>query len=422
MRILYIAHRVPYPPNKGDKIRAFWQLRQLSREHAVDLFCFCDDPEDEKHAHDLERYCDRLYVERKSLIWSRVRALYGLLRGQPFSVGFFYSRQLAQRISSALSSLCYDRIVVFSSSMAQYVEGVATIPKVLDLVDVDSDKWRQYADHSSWPLSWLWRRESQLLAMYEARLVKSFSVAVVCTDAEAQLLRKTAHEGEIEVLQNFVDVDRFDPGLGSIPDSIRGLQPYIIFSGSMDYRPNVDAVLFFYREVFPLIRREVPEVRLVIAGRNPDRSVAALSVNPAVNVTGSVADMRPYLWGAAAAVVPLRIARGVQNKILEALAAGIPVVSTTAAAMALSQEMRSLLAIADTPEDISAWVIQWLQKGAHLSSLQLRTNLKNYIDNLDLHSQLQRILLAGGPGSEKPENLRRIPAVTVGNTAEEVNR
>ena len=345
-----------------------------------------------------------------------------MLRGQPFSVGFFHSSQMARRINSGLRSVCYDRIVVFSSSMAPYVEGVASIPKVLDLVDVDSDKWRQYADHSSFLLSWLWRREARLMGMYEARLVRSFSATLVCTDAEAQLLRSIAHEGQIGVVQNFVDVDRFDPGLGSVPNGVRRLQPYLIFSGSMDYRPNIDAALFFYREVFPLIRRKLPEIRLVIAGRNPDRSVVALGVDPAVKVTGSVRDMRPYLWGAAAAVVPLRIARGVQNKILEALASGIPVVSTTVAAMALPEEIRCLIAIADKPEDISACVVRWLEKGPRLTSEHLRATLKNYFDNLNLHSQLERILAAAEPRSRESENLRRTPAVGVGNPAEEMNR
>jgi glycosyltransferase involved in cell wall biosynthesis len=190
----------------------------------------------------------------------------------------------------------------------------------------------------------------------------------------------------------------------------------------MDYRPNVDAALFFYREVFPLIRRKLPETRLVIAGRNPDRSIVALGVDPAVKVTGSVADMRPYIWGAAAAVVPLRIARGVQNKILEALAAGIPVVSTTVAAMALPEEIRGLVSIADTSQDISACVIRSLEKGPRLSSERLRATLKNYIDSLNLHSQFERILLAAEPRSGEPENLRRVPAVALGHTAEEMNQ
>jgi len=393
MRILFIAHRVPYPPNKGEKIRALWELRELCREHVVDLFCFCDDPEDKKLAGELRQYCNQLYVEDMSPFWSRTRALAALITGRPFSVAFFHSRTMAERIDSALRSASYDRIFVFSSSMAQYAEASTEIPRVLDLVDVDSDKWLQYAERSRWPWSWLWRREAVHLGAYEARLVRDLTLTLVCTDAEAGLLRAKAPVGSIRVLENFLDVGQYDPGNWTAPDSIRAWQPYVVFSGSMDYRPNVDAALFFYREVFPLVRRDLPELRLVIAGRNPHPSIAALGSDPDVTITGSVTDMRPYIWGASVAVVPMRIARGVQNKILEALASGIPVVSTTAAAQALPPVLRSLLRVADTPQAIAAAVIDLVRTGANEPAYELRAAFRAYIQNLDLQSQLRGIVL-----------------------------
>jgi glycosyltransferase involved in cell wall biosynthesis len=215
---------------------------------------------------------------------------------------------------------------------------------------------------------------------------------LVCTAAEAQLLRAKAPTGRIEVLQNFLDVDAYDPDLGRIPDFVRAWKPYLIFSGSMDYRPNIDAVRFFCDAVFPLIRREMPEARLVIAGRNPDRSVLALQKDSAVHVTGSVPDMRPYLWGATAAVAPMRIARGVQNKILEALASGIPVVSSSTAALALPPSLRSLLIVADTPQAIAKAAINLLKNAPKVASRDLRTALGSYIEHLDLNTQLQRLV------------------------------
>ncbi|HZZ15847.1 MAG TPA: TIGR03087 family PEP-CTERM/XrtA system glycosyltransferase [Candidatus Sulfotelmatobacter sp.] len=392
MRILFIAHRVPYPPNKGDKLRAFWQLRELSRQHTVDLFCFCDDPEDKKYVHELSQYCNSYYLEDLSFLRSRVQSLTALMRGQPFTLAFFHSPRMAKQIDAALQSGLYDRIVVFSSSMAEYVESANNIPRVLDLVDVDSDKWLQYAKSSSWPLSWLWRREAKLLGDYESALVRDFSTTVVCTAAEGQLLRAKAPTGRIEVLQNFLDVDAYTPALNAIPDFVRAWKPYLIFSGSMDYRPNIDAVRFFCGEVFPLIRREVPEANLVIAGRNPDRTVLALQADSSVHVTGSVSDMRPYLWGATAAVAPMRIARGVQNKILEALASGVPVVSSSTAAAALPPALQKLLAVADTPQAIAAAAIKLLRNGPEIASHDLRATLKTYIEHLDLHAQLQRLV------------------------------
>jgi sugar transferase (PEP-CTERM/EpsH1 system associated) len=391
MRILFIAHRVPYPPNKGEKLRAFWELRELSKSHTVDLFCFYDDSEDAKYARELSQYCHRLYLEKVSFLGSRMRAIAALLRGQPFTAAFFHSGRMERRINLALRSGYYDRIFVYSSSMAHYVRAAGKIPKVLDLVDVDSDKWQQYANHSSWPWTWLWRREARALGAYEESLVRDFSSTVVCTEAEAQLLRSKASHGRIEVLQNFLDVDAYRPA-NPLPEFIRAWQPYVIFTGSMDYRPNIDAVRYFCREVFPLIQRAMPKVRLIIAGRNPDRSVLALKVDSSIEVTGSVPDMKPYIWGASTAVVPMRIARGIQNKIIEALAGGVPVVSTTAAASALSPTLRSLLRVADSPQDISAAIIRLLRNGSEISSSDIREALKSYIDNLNLPALLQRLV------------------------------
>jgi sugar transferase (PEP-CTERM/EpsH1 system associated) len=393
MRILFIVHRVPYPPNKGDKLRAFWELQTLARHHEVDLFCFYDDPEDTKHFHQLSRYCRQCYVEKLPPLRSRVQALFAVLLRQPFSTAFFFSRTMSRRIEAALRSESYDKIFVFSSSMAQYVESVSHNSKILDLVDVDSDKWEQYAKRSRWPWSWLWRAEAERLAAYEASIVQDFSMTLVCTDAEAQLLRSIAPNGRIEVVQNFLDVDEYDPARIPVPELIRSWQPYIIFSGSMDYFPNVDAAGFFYREVFPLIRRELPKARFVIAGRNPHHSIAALRSDPAVQVTGPVTDMKPYLCGASAAVVPMRIARGVQNKILEALAAGVPVVSTSAAACALPMSLRSLLLVADSPVEIAAAVVKLIRQGAEIPQRDLRSGLKDYIEALDLPARLDHLIV-----------------------------
>lgn len=392
MQILFIAHRVPYPPNKGEKLRALWILRELSKSHAVDLFSFYDDREDLKHVPELRKYCRNHYLEKIPWVKSRLRAVGGLLLGKPFSTEFFRSPRMERRIRSALHSGYYDRIVVFSSSMAQYARVTGKIPKVLDLVDVDSDKWLQYANQGAWPWSWLWRREARLLGEYESSLVAEFSNTVVCTDAESRLLRSKASTGRISVLQNFLDANAYCPSDQPLPDFIRAWQPYVVFSGSMDYRPNIDAVRYFCAEVLPLVRKRLPELRFVIAGRNPSRSILALKSNSNIQVTGAVSDIRPYLWGAAIAVAPMRIARGVQNKILEALASGIPVITTTAAATALPAPLRDLLVVADQPHEISTALVTMLRDGSGISSHFLRATLSTYIGSLNLQAQLERLV------------------------------
>jgi len=390
MRILFLAHRLPYPPNKGDKIRSFWELSNLGTRHEVDLFCFYDDPEDERHISGLRNYCDSCYAERVSVFGSRVRALSALMSGRPFSEAFYYSRTMGRRIAASVQKRKYDLAFVFGSSMAQYAERWPHLPSILDLVDVDSDKWAQYANRSRRPFSWIWRAEGRRLQAWESELVRTFSTTFVCTDSEARLLRSKSPSGRIDVLQNSVDTDYYKPNAVMVSESIRRLQPYVVFTGSMDYFPNIDAVQFFASEVFPLIRKLVPDLRFVIAGRNPSREVIRLAETPGIHLTGDVPDMRPYLRAAAVAVAPMRIARGVQNKILEALAMDVPVVSSPMAAAVLPKDLASLVAAESEPTHIAARVVDYVL--APTPTGQRRRSLKRHLEALDLPRQLERLV------------------------------
>lgn len=393
LSVLFLAHRIPFPANKGDKIRSCWQLQTLAERHQVDLCCFYDDPEDEKYVSDVRRYCRECYVERLSPLTSRMRALGAVLSGRPFTPAFFYSRRMDRRIRKALLSRSYDVIFVFSSSMAQYVGEMDGIPKVLDLVDVDSDKWEQYAKYGSKLLAPLWRWEAKRLAGYERELVSSFSTTLVCTDAEAELLRQKAPVGNIRVLEDSLQVGRYGCERIESTAEIRSWQPYVLLSGSMDYFPNVDAAKYFWRDIFPLVRSRVPAAHLVIAGRNPHRSILDMACDPSVHVTGTVADMVPYLAGAAVAVAPLRIARGVQTKVLEALASGVSVVSTRAVASALPKIIGSLVQVADGPAAFADAVVDLLRNGSRISADHMRTTLATHLEDLDLRQRFHDLLL-----------------------------
>lgn len=329
MRILFLAHRLPYPPNKGDKIRSCWELRALAERHDVDLACFYDQPEDEQYIDQVARYCGHCYVEKLAPLKSRLRAGLALLRAKPFSIAYFHSAKMERAIRDALRARNYDLIFVFSSSMAHYVDRVSGVPKVLDMVDVDSEKWAQYARRAHAPLAWLWNYEADRLAGYEAKLLDDYSATLVCTDAEADLLRERCSSPKINVVGNALDTQYFDPAATHLPEQIGRLQPYVVFSGAMDYLPNVDAVTYFCREILPLVRQKISNITFIIAGMNPSRAVRQLAAEKGVQVTGTVPDMRPYLQGAAAAVIPMRVARGIQNKVLESLAMGLPVITTS---------------------------------------------------------------------------------------------
>jgi glycosyltransferase involved in cell wall biosynthesis len=237
----------------------------------------------------------------------------------------------------------------------------------------------------------MWRVEARRLAAYECSLVRRFSATTVCTGSEERLLRSMTRNGNIRVIENYVDVEQYDPTKIHLSGNIRSWRPYIVFSGSMDYLPNVDAVGYFHREVFPAIRKSSPETRFVIAGRNPHPSIRNLESDPSVVVTGNVPDMKPYLRGAAVAVAPLRIARGVQNKVLEALAIGVPVVCSSAAASALPESLQRLITVADTSRDFADAVLRSLKENPCAASARRRAGLKQYIDGLSLESRFEEL-------------------------------
>jgi len=392
MRILFLAHRLPYPPDKGDRIRCFWDLKTLAMRHEIDLFCFCDSAAEKAHIEGLRRYCRRTYVEKLRWFTSRRRAVIAIAKGGPFTVGYYYSDSMAKAIAHALSSTEYDAIFVYSSSMAQYVAEQVSVPVVMDMVDADSDKWEQFADYSTLPASWLWHKESERLSAYERGLVRRFAATLACTPVEETKLRKITPNAGIQVLMHPVDTAFFDPASVAVSPEIRAWQPYLIFTGSMDYLPNVDAVRYFYGNVLPVIRETIPEIHFVIAGRNPVRSVRRLSDDPSVWVTGSVSDVRPLLRGAAAAVAPLRIVCGVQNKILEALAMGLAVATHHKVAQTLPAELAALLIVEDEPAVLGRRIVEALSTNGEPYRRSVRQKLTAYFHDTFAEGALETVL------------------------------
>lgn len=364
MNILYLAHRIPYPPDKGDKIRSYHQVRHLGERHRVRLVCFADDPVDHAHADVLREFCASVDVVYRSPRAARIAGLRGLLDGRAISVAAFDSRALRRAASERL--LGADVVLAFSSVMAQYVPVENPRPRVLDFVDADSEKWRLYAGHSRWPLSWVYAREAARLGAFEERAARAWDHSLFVSEREARVLRERAPDVPVGVIVNGIDLDYFAPpaavgGNGAAPHAA---EPRIVFTGMMDYFPNVDGVRWFVSEVFPGVRAVVPNARFVIVGRNPARSVRALASTPGIEVTGAVPDVRPYLAAASVACAPLRVARGLQNKILEAMAMGLPVVATRAAYEGLDGAETAGIEVADDPADFAARLAGLLQDDA----------------------------------------------------------
>ncbi len=361
MRICYLCHRVPFPPDKGDKIRSFHQVEFLARRHQLDLFTFVDDAADLAHVAALGRLVRRLHVERLRPLPARFWSLRALLRGEALSVAYFRQRRLRAALCRAFASESYDLAVAFSSAMAPYLDGWDG-PRALDFVDIDSAKWLAYAEQlGRTPLGWLYRREGRALRRLEGDLAERAELTVVCSLREEEELRSFCAPRHAVTVPNGTDVECFSPGVSPFP-------PFdLVFTGAMDYRANADAVLWFAREVLPLVRKERPAARFIIVGSNPLPAVQGLGRIPGVEVTGRVADVCPYLRAAAVAVAPLRVARGIQNKVLEALACGTPVVATRAALGGIG-EARGVL-VCESPEEQAAAVLRLLADPARRAAL-----------------------------------------------------
>jgi len=319
LRILYLCHRVPYPPDKGERIRAFHQIQGLARRHRVHLLALADG--ELPDLNPLEALCERVEVFPLNRTAAYARAALGALRPRPFSLSFFESKELSGRLRELSRRERFDVVMVYCSAMAPYAELLPEVPAVLDMVDVDSAKWAQYARFAPLPLRPVYALEARRLRRYETSLAGRFRKILLATGNETRLYKTNAPGAPAATVLSGVDVDYFEPL--ELP---KAAVPTLVFTGQMDYFANVDGVVHFVREVFPRLRRRVPDVELLVVGRSPVPAVRDLGELPGVQVTGAVGDVRPFLARAWAFVAPLRIAQGVQNKVLEAMASNLPVV------------------------------------------------------------------------------------------------
>ena len=324
--VLYLVHRLPYPPNKGDKVRSFHLLRHLAAKHRVFLGTFIDDPEDEVHVEKLQEFCTGMHIARLLPKLAKLRSLSGLLSGEALTLPYYRDDGLQAWVNKMIAERKIDAAVVFSSAMAQYLGAFPREKTFVDFCDVDSAKWTQYAPAHRWPFSWIYRREGERLLTFERQVAASAARSFFVTENETELFLSHAPEcrGKTLPMCNGVDADFFSPE-HDLASPYHAEEIPLVFTGAMDYWPNIDAVKWFAEDILPHLLERWPNLRLHIVGRSPTAMVQELAGERVV-VTGTVPDVRPYLRHACVVVAPLRIARGIQNKVLEAMAMGLPVV------------------------------------------------------------------------------------------------
>ena len=353
MNVLYVCHRFPFPPKRGGKIRPFNMIRHLTAAgHRVTVCSLTRSQAEADEGQGIAPHCAEQVMGRVSEPVQFARMIARLPLTTPSSMGYFYSSELASEVRRLLASQRWDLIFVHCSSVAPYVEHVTDVPKILDFGDMDSQKWLEYANYKPFPLSFGYWLEGQKMQAAEKRLARRFDICTATTRAEWRTLNEYGTGAVTDWFPNGVDADFFSPGS----------EPYdfetISFIGRMDYYPNQECMARFCKQTWPLLKDKRPAMKLLIVGADPSPEMRALGELPGVTVTGSVPDVRPYIRSSALMVAPLAIARGTQNKILEAMAMGVPVVTSSVAAGGVDAVAGEHLLVADTPEEIATAILR----------------------------------------------------------------
>ena len=369
--ILFLAHRMPFPPDRGDKIHSHHVLRALERLAPVHVACFAEGAGDWAEEGALAAlaasYC--LRARAKPLPVAGMQALF---TGQPVSLTAFHDAALAAYVRATLATGRIGAIFVFSGQMGQYVPDDFPGRVILDLVDVDSAKFEAYAVSAKPPMRWVHARETRLLRAAEARYAARAHATLLVSAHEAELFASRLPQGaqaQVGVLGNGIDCATFAPGIAPDPAMAATPGPHLIFTGQMDYAPNIAAVSRAARQLMPAIRGHLPEARFHIVGRAPTAEVRALDGVNGTVVHGAVADMRPFLAAATLALVPLDIARGIQNKVLEAMAMALPCVLTSGAANGIGARDGVDFAIADTDDALVQAVLSLCVDGPRAQAM-----------------------------------------------------
>ena len=337
MKLLYLTHRCPYPPNKGERIRCFNVLKHLAQCHDLTLAYPIFSAEEATYTQTLRQYAQLVLTVPIRPLLAQSKCLFGLCSRRPLTLSYFYSSKLQHIIQNR----AFDLVLADCSSMAQYVIG-SKKPKIVDFVDIDSDKWQAYARDAKPPKSFIYNMEYRRLSLFEDRVTQTFDYCLVVSEEEKKLLK---YEKNVVVMPNGIDCQFFTPRAEQNPN-------VLIFTGAMDYFPNIDGVSYFHREIWPLVKAQQPDVRFVVAGMQPHARIKALASDE-VLITGYVPDIRDSLVQATVCVVPLRIAKGIQNKVLEAMAMGIPVVATRAANTGIHAQDGQQILLADSPQEFA---------------------------------------------------------------------
>jgi polysaccharide biosynthesis protein PslH len=380
-KLLYLVHRLPFPPNKGDKISSNNMLNYFSARWRVHLGTFVDDPEDWQYVDMVRSKCEDSCIVALPKSKRVTGSLRGLLTGQALSLSYYGNTELQQWVRACVARECPDAVLIFSGVMGRFVKGLlpAHVPVVFDAEDVDSEKWRSYAQSKRWPLAWLYKREADKLLAYEREMAAATHVSIFVSREEAALFKQLAPESAHKTHYRTQGVDSayFDPQL-TFENPYQSGQKVLVFAGAMDYWPNIEAVKWFCDNVLDAVRKREPNFLFCIVGMKPAEEVKKLGNLEGVLVTGGVPDVRPYLSHALAACLPLQLARGIQNKALEAMSMTLPVLATEDALLGIVDFPGVIAIVANDAKTMTTAALELLARPRQTNSAGRACVLEHY--------------------------------------------
>lgn len=398
-RLLYITHRLPFPPDKGERLRAWHQIRALAAEYELTLASLVHGPVHPDHIDACRQVCTDVITAPAGGKRGLLRGGTGFLAGRSVTQGYFHSPQLMKQLVHANRDKPFDIVFGYCSSTLPYVQAIPARKRILDLVDVDSLKWQAYADTARGPKRWVYAAEARRVAALERQAVELCDAVLLVSQPEVDAFHARANN--VHAVGNGVDTDYFQPAGDPVSP------PRVVFTGTMNYAPNVEGVLWFVREVWPAVRKSVPAAGFDIVGRDPTPEIRRLDGRDGIRVTGTVDDVRPYLSAATCAVCPLLTARGIQNKILEALAMARPVIATPAAAEGIDANEDEGVSVAQDPAEWARLLCHALDNPVDGSARHaIRHSAENRFSWSAQLEQLENIL-AADPAARTAEVIRR---------------
>lgn len=409
MRVLVLTHRLPYAPNRGDRLRAYHMLQGLKERAEVELVSLVHDDEEASHVEEARSFVSRVHTVRVPKLRNHARAALALAGQTPLTHALLDAPGMSEVLNRICARQRPDVVFAYCSGMARFAlqAPLDTIPLVLDFVDVDSQKWRDMAAASRWPLSWVYRREAATLGAFEAKAARRSAAALVVNTREAAIARALAPDANVRVLNNGIELSRLDPP-GPPENSAR-----VVFCGVMNYAPNDEGMRWFVSQVWPLIRAARHDATLAIVGSDPTAALKVLCADDSsIEVIGRVPDVREWLWGAAVGVAPLHVARGVQNKALEAIAAGLPIVITEAVAGGLPEATAHASSVANTPQQFADHVVKLLALSPEVRRARARSaDLSSLTWSRTLEPLWPILAHAANPIEHRDATDRRMPSL-----------